>query len=62
MVRFDENATTIRQRLDGMWVNTMVLTSPTRLASHAATGNEIALNRLAQKKKALAAPSDKSNR
>jgi hypothetical protein len=31
------------------------------LASHAATGNEIALNRLAQKKNALAVPSDRSN-
>jgi hypothetical protein len=30
-------AAAIKHMLDGMWVKTMVLTSPMRLASHAAT-------------------------
>src|SRR6185312_3125698 len=37
--RFGENAAKIRKMLDGMWVNTMVFTSPIRAASQAATGN-----------------------
>src|SRR4051812_49060006 len=61
MVRFEVKATAIRQMLDGMWVNTMVLTSPMRPASQAATGNDTALSRLEQKKKALAEASDRSN-
>src|SRR6266542_1057788 len=36
--RLGENAASTRQRLDGMWVNTMVLTSPKRRASRTATG------------------------
>ena len=48
--------------LDGMWVNTMVLISPMRPASHAATGNENAPSTLDQKKNRLAAESDRSNR
>ena len=59
-VKFELTATAIRQMLDGMWVTTIVLTRPTRLASHAETENDKALNRLEQKK-ALAAPSDRSN-
>src|SRR5687767_1209320 len=33
-------AIAIRNTLDGMWVNTIVLISPIRPASHAATGND----------------------
>src|SRR4051812_47814083 len=36
--RFGARAAAIRHRLDGMWVNTMVLIRPTRFDSHAATG------------------------
>ena len=43
-------------------MKTMVFTSPTRWESHAATGNESALNRLAQKKKTLAADNERWNR
>ncbi len=48
--------------LDGMWVNTMVLTSPMARASRAATGYENALSTLDQKKNRLAADSDRSKR
>src|SRR6516165_12243190 len=38
IVRFGENAATMRQMLEGIWVNTIVLTRPKRLPSRAATG------------------------
>src|SRR5439155_16852536 len=38
IVRLGEKAARIRQMLDGIWVNTIVLTSPIRFASRAATG------------------------
>src|SRR6188472_1160974 len=38
--RLGENAARIRNTLEGICVNTMVLTSPMRLAIQAATGNE----------------------
>jgi len=38
MVTFGENAARIRQTLEGMCVNTMVLTRPKRVPSRAATG------------------------
>ena len=59
---FGENAAKIRKMLDGMWVNTMVFTSPIRAASQAAIGNENAARKLDQKKNTLAADSDRSNR
>ena len=43
-------AARIRQRLDGMCVNTIVLTRPMRRDSHAATGNEKAESTPDQKK------------
>ncbi len=45
-----------------MWVKTMVLTRPTRLASQAATGYEKALSVLDQKKNNPAADNDRSKR
>ena len=36
--RLEANAAAIRQMLEGMWVNTMVLTSPNRAPRRAATG------------------------
>src|SRR6476619_4359843 len=38
IARFGTKAATIRHRLEGMCVNTMVFTRPKRLASRAATG------------------------
>src|SRR5262249_34262253 len=61
-VRSQENATTMRQMLDGMCVNTIVLIRPTRLPSQAATGNENAASTFDQKKNALAAASERSKR
>src|SRR5690242_16489217 len=61
-VRSQENATTMRQMLEGICVNTIVLMRPMRLPSHAATGNENAASTFVQKKNALAAPSDKLKR
>src|SRR4030081_1673923 len=61
-VKFQENATRIRQILAGMCVNTIVLTRPKRFPRRAATGYENAASTLDQKKKALAAPSDRLNR
>ena len=61
-VRLEQNAAAIRQRLEGMWVNTIVLMRPMRRASQAATGNENAPRRLAQKKYTPAASSDKLKR
>src|SRR5262245_63132009 len=48
-------AAAIRHRLDGIWVKTIVLTRPIRLASGAARSCEIAASRPVQKKKAPAA-------
>ena len=48
--------------LEGMCVNTMVLTRPMRLAIQAATGKEKAPSVLDQKKNNPAADSDRSNR
>src|SRR5947199_10432255 len=50
------------QRLNGMCVNTIVLISPPRFESHAATGNENAESRFDQKKNTLACASDRSKR
>src|SRR4051794_15371163 len=62
ILRSDENAAAIRQMLEGMCVNTMVLTRPMRRDSQAATGNEKAPSRLVQKKNRLAASSERSKR
>src|SRR4051794_39577623 len=48
--RFGAKAAAIRHRLDGIWVNTIVLTRPTCRASQAATGYENAARRFDQKK------------
>src|SRR5262249_9199512 len=57
-----EIAAKIRQTLDGMCVNTMVLTSPIRPDNQAATGNEKAESTPDQKKNRLADESENSNR
>src|ERR1700704_2464055 len=62
MVSEDAKAARIRHRLEGMWVKTMVFTSPNRLESDAATGKEKAESTPDQKKNRLAAESDRSNR
>jgi hypothetical protein len=54
-------AATMRHTLDGMCVNTMVLTRPIRRESHAATGNENADSTPLPKKKRPAVESDRSN-
>ena len=59
--KFGENAATIKQTLDGICVNTIVLMRPIRLAIRAATGSENALNTPAQKKKTLAAATESAN-
>ena len=48
--------------LEGMCVNTIVLTRPKRCPSRAATGYEKAASTFDQKKNALAAASESSNR
>src|SRR3979490_2646271 len=58
IVRFGEKAARMRQMLDGMWVKTIVLTSPKRFPSRAATGYEKAVRTLDQKKNALAVASE----
>src|SRR5215470_1473433 len=60
-VRSGAKAAAIRQTLDGIWVNTIVLMRPIRPAICAATGWEKALNTPAQKKNTLAAESDSAN-
>ena len=55
-------AASISAMLDGMCVNTIVLTSPMRRDSQAATGNEKAESTPDQKKKTPAAASDMSKR
>src|ERR1700674_1664538 len=62
MVSEGAKAARIRHRLEGMCVKTMVLTSPNRLESDAATGKEKAERTPDQKKKRLPAESDRSNR
>src|ERR1700738_1316694 len=62
MVSDGAKAARIRHRLEGICVKTMVLTSPNRLESDAATGKEKAERTPDQKKKRLAAESDKANR
>src|ERR1700738_691028 len=62
MVSEGAKAARIRHRLEGMCVKTMVLTSPNRLESDAATGKEKAERTPDQKKNRLAAESDRSNR
>src|SRR5436309_15912885 len=62
IVRFGATAATMRQRLDGICVNTIVFTRPKRLASHAATGKENAARVLDQKKNTLVAVSERSKR
>src|ERR1700731_2575825 len=62
MVSEGAKAARIRHRLEGMWVKTMVFTSPNRLESDAATGKEKAERTPGQKKNKLAAESDKVNR
>src|SRR6516225_1480270 len=42
--RFGESAARIRQTLDGIWVNTIVLMRPKCRASRAAIGYEMAVN------------------
>src|SRR5690606_23275170 len=56
------NAARINATLDGMCVNTIVLTSPMRRESRAATGNENADATPDQKKKAPASDNDRSKR
>src|SRR5262249_59272033 len=56
------NATVTSRMLDGMWVNTIVLTRPIRLASHAAPRCEIAFRIRAPKNSAATSPSDAPNR
>src|SRR5215471_21228158 len=53
------NGTRIRQRLEGKWVKTIVLTSPKRPAMRTATRYEIAVRIPVQKKIAPAAASDR---
>src|ERR1700720_1544965 len=62
MVSDGAKAARIRHRLEGMCVKTIVLTSPNRLESDAATGKEKAERIPDQKKNRLAAESDRSNR
>ena len=61
-MRFGANAAKMRQMLDGICVNTIVLTRPKRLPRRAATGYENAVSTFDQKKNALAAASDRSKR
>ena len=61
-MRLGANAAAIRQMLDGMWVNTMVLTRPIRRASQPASGYDKALSTLVQKKNRLAADSEMPKR
>jgi hypothetical protein len=61
-MRFGANAAAMRQMLDGICVKTIVLTRPKRFPSQAATGYEKAVRIFDQKKKALAAVSDRSKR
>ena len=56
------NAARISAMLDGMWVNTIVLTRPMRRDSQAATGKEKAESTPDQKKNSPAAVSDRSKR
>ena len=55
-------AARIKAMLAGMCVNTIVLTSPMRFDSHAATGKEKAERTPDQKKNIPASASDRSNR
>ncbi len=52
----------IRQTLDGMCVNTIVLMRPNRRASLAATGYEKAVSTFDQKKNSAVVASDRSKR
>src|SRR5262245_5198618 len=61
-VRLLENAAMIRQTLEGMCVKTMVLIRPKCFPNRAATGYEKAARTFDQKKKALAAASERSKR
>ncbi len=55
------NGASIRKTLAGRWVNTIVRTSPIRLANRAAARNEIEVSRLAAKKMVPVAPAERSN-
>src|SRR5262245_32523649 len=62
MGKFGANATVISKRLDGMWVKTIVLTSPIRRASHAAARCDAAFPILAPKNSSPSAASDTPKR
>src|SRR5215472_5462448 len=57
--RFEVSAAPIRQRLDGICVNTIVFTIPMRFARRPAASCELAASNPVQKKNAAAADSDK---